>query len=781
MFKHYLKVAFRNMWKYKYQTLVSVVGLAVGFACFATAALWIRYEMTYDTFHKNADRMYRIGISQGGDTDEYSGNTQYPLAGYLKSTFPEIAKSISISSDLSCPLELEGVRHNADVICIDSSFFSMFDVKIIEGSMDFLIPGNKGAAITAAKAKQWFGNENPLGKIIKQYGAEYTVYAVVSALPKRSNYPFDVLMLSRIAEKRVPADSQWYTFYGDNTLVELVPGVDVEAFEKKLYGHKIEQSSIKHMNIMPLTSVRYKDHNTRRDVKFEHIIIFSVAGLLVIMCTLFNYLTLFISRFRIRQRELALRIVCGASNRSLFMLLSVEFFASLVIALLFGLLIINMIIPSFLKLSGISLDSSLIYLESLIYITAIILVSLLAFILILAIFRRRTLGSNIRQSNKKLFRRVSVAFQLVISIGFSFCTIIILKQMHHLHNTDLGFAIKNSGTVEIIGKVDVTALEDKMRQIPEITETYRGSPLIPQLGSIGLATSEWEDKPENAKRVRFGVLTVSEQLLSYYDFRLVEGEYLSDNDTDRDVMINESAVKAFGWHSAVGKTINDYHGHTSTVKGVVKNIYNMSPTIASEPIIYILPNPNLPAKLFLPPTILFKYSEGTWNSCRKKIEDILTKEYSNILSIIYNSEEEYDKFLKSENAMLAILTVVSLICVIVCIFGFVSIVSLTCEERRKEIAIRKINGATVKDILDIFFKEHLTLLAVGALIAFPAGYLIMRRWLEQYVLKTEMSAWIYILILFALFMAIVGCVGGRVYKTSRENPINSIKSFNLPL
>ena len=117
-----------------------------------------------------------------------------------------------------------------------------------------------------------------------------------------------------------------------------------------------------------------------------------------------------------------------------------------------------------------------------------------------------------------------------------------------------------------------------------------------------------------------------------------------------------------------------------------------------------------------------------------------------------------------------------MVCMIVCIFGFVSTVSLTCEERRKEIAIRKINGATIKDILDIFFKEHLTLLVIGALIAFPAGYLIMRRWLENYVVQTEMSAWVYVSILLALFVAIVLCVGGQVFRTSRENPINAIKN-----
>jgi ABC-type antimicrobial peptide transport system permease subunit len=120
---------------------------------------------------------------------------------------------------------------------------------------------------------------------------------------------------------------------------------------------------------------------------------------------------------------------------------------------------------------------------------------------------------------------------------------------------------------------------------------------------------------------------------------------------------------------------------------------------------------------------------------------------------------------------------VSLVCVIVCVFGFVSMVSLTCEERRKEIAIRKINGATIKDILDIFFKEYLTLLVIGALIAFPAGYLVMKRWLEDYVVQTEISAWIYASILLALIMTVVICVGGKVYRTSRANPAEEVKKF----
>jgi ABC-type lipoprotein release transport system permease subunit len=174
---------------------------------------------------------------------------------------------------------------------------------------------------------------------------------------------------------------------------------------------------------------------------------------------------------------------------------------------------------------------------------------------------------------------------------------------------------------------------------------------------------------------------------------------------------------------------------------------------------------------------VFKYHKGAWKTCRKKIAEIAKAEFPTVSIDIFNSQEEYDKFMKSENILLRILTMISTVCVIVCVFGFVSIVSLTCEERRKEIAIRKINGATIKDILDIFFKEYLTLLAVGALIAFPAGYVIMKRWLENYILQTTINAWIFVLIFLALITAIVLCVGGRVYKTSRENPINSISKL----
>jgi hypothetical protein len=762
MIKHYLKVAFRNMWKYRRQTLVSIIGLAVGFACFAMATLWIRYEMTYDSFHKNADRIYCV-----------AGNGHYLLPGHLKAAFPEIASACSIKPDDS-EIEIDGVRQRADFLGIDSLFLGMFDVKVVEGSMDFLISDSENVAVTRAKAVRLFGNESPVGKRFKMNKNEYTVCAVVTGFPKHSNYPFDFLQALR------PED-RWNYTHGEQTLVEIMPDTDMETFGKKLYGYKIPESYglVGEIRLNPLTSMHYESPKVKRDVEFQQIVLFAAIGSLLVLCTLFNYLTLFVSRFGTRQKELALRVIYGASGRSLLAMLSAEFLISLVTALLAGACLIQLVTPLFRTVSGVRLELPAIYLESTVYIAAIIAVALAAFLLTLAVFKRRTLSANMH-GNKKIFRKMSIAVQLVVSIVFAFCTAIILKQMYHLHNTDLGFAFKNRGLIYLQTDYgSVKMLNEKIKQIPEIEESLCGyNPLLPRLGWVNYRISEWEDREKDSKSFDIEQVFVSEQFVKYYEIELVGGDFLNESDdVKRDVLINESAAKALGWNigEAAGKTFENYR-----VKGIVKNIYNLSPTIAAKPVFYCHPDSwyDKSGKRYANDensVILFRYSEGSWKTCLEKIRKIIAAELPDIPQSITNTEEEYNNYLKSENILLAILTVISITCVIVCVFGFVSMVSLTCEERRREIAIRKINGATVKDILDIFFKEHLTLLAVGALIAFPAGYIIMKRWLENYVIQTEMSAWIYVAILLALIMAIVLCVGGQVYRTSRENPIEAIK------
>jgi len=800
MLIHNLKIAFRNIRKYKNQTLISVIGLAVGFTCFALAMLWIRYEMTFDSFHKNAKNMYVVYTPNSNIQTGYDRITPYPLATYLKETFPEIANAIQLyPPSRGRTVNVEGAEIPALVIMADSSFLRMFDVKILEGSIEFLIIGSNKYAITQEKARQLFGDENPIGKTL--YDGRNEICAVVSGMSKQSNYAFDFVMPFG---SYVTNPNQMWDIPAGNTIIELFPGTNVEAFEKKLYGHETGEArrNLSKMTIKPLTKLRYLDPNIEKEVTFQHILIFALSGLLVILCSLFNYLTLFMSRFRMRQKELALRVVCGASGISLMEMLSVEFMLTLFFAVVFGFLLTELVHKPFLTLSEIKMELPAIFSESLMYVGGIILVSLLAFWLILFVFRRRNLDVSIRRSNKKLFRKISVVVQLVISVGFAFCTIVILKQMYFLHHTDeLGFSFKNRGSIlvyENLGNPSEINIDDRLaevlrseiplisqlKQIPEITEVIEGaSHLLPQRGRQSREISSWDDKSANVENVSMETMIVSSDYIAFYDFRLIAGDILTDADPASMVLLNESAVKAFGWHDPIGKQFDD---GKFTVKGVIKHIYNFAPTIPGKPVVYR--KPQTPAEniiaisigrsgdsgsvISLGRLVLFKYHEGTWKTLMGKIEQ-LKDEHS--ITETFNAEEIYDNYLKSEKALLKLLYFVSAICILICVFGFVSLVSLTCEERRKEIAIRKINGATAGNILAMFAKEYILLLFIGAMIAFTTGYFIMQRWLEQYVKQTSISAWIYLSIVFVLALVIVLCVGWQVWRASIENPAEVVK------
>jgi ABC-type antimicrobial peptide transport system permease subunit len=287
------------------------------------------------------------------------------------------------------------------------------------------------------------------------------------------------------------------------------------------------------------------------------------------------------------------------------------------------------------------------------------------------------------------------------------------------------------------------------------------------MGRQSRSWKNWDDKPSGADDIEIEIFYISKQYFNFYELQLIDGEMLNENDARKNVLINESAVKAFGWEHPVGKTFSGIN-----VKGVIKNVYNFSPIVPVKPSMYMINLENYNNVSF----ILFKYQEGKWDVSKNKIEQFLKEKYPDQHYNFKNTEETYDEFFQSENALLKLLSLVSLVCIIISIFGFFSLISLSCEERRKEIAIRKINGATLLDILNLFFKTYFPLLIIGAAIAFPIAYFIMKQWIEKYVRQTDISAWIYITILLVMASIIVLCVGWRIYKASVENPAEVVKT-----
>ena len=786
MIKHCLKIAIRNLVKYKVQSAVSILGLAVGFVCFSLSLYWIHYEMTYDHFRQDADRIYMVRTNDEYTEGKISTRVPYSLAAYLAQHFPDIAVAAPFHL-ISERISVNDKYQDAVFSSADSAWMNLMDIRIIKGNRNFMLPkDNAEIAITEEAAKKWFRTEDPIGKEVKMLRRTKKICAIVQAENRHTNFPFDFIGNPELGK------TWWYITW--SILIKVKPDTDIEELESKINANlpaELKQvtltrkTGIERIILTPLSKLHYaKDFRDDKEagITFQYIIYFSIAGILIITCALINYLTLFINRMRVRQREMALRMIHGANIRSLVSLLTVEFLLLLACAVTTGFLLIEICFPSFIELTGIDTAKSSLYGEAFLFIGLISLIILTAIIGLLYILYHRSLHLSLRyntgRSTGTQLRRGSIVLQLFVCLSFIGCTVLINQQLDYLRHRDLGLKIKNRGSFSVMGDMDYTPLIRKIKELPMITEVMQPDyyPIVSQLTAIG-QFDNWEglDIPIDTP-VPVKLFLGKEDFFRFYDITLLAGEWLDDLSTYEDIIINESLARRMGWspQEAIGKHIIQSY-ITYTIVGVVKDCHYGAPTLPIPHTGFLVGEQM--GLMQRSAGILFKYKEGTWNECRKALEHLYQTECSpeNILRL--NSEEEvYNNYLRSEEMLTRLLSFASLVCILTAMFGIYSLVTLTCEQRRKEIAIRKVNGATVWSILFLFFREYLIMLCIAALFAFPITYVTIKQWILNYVRQVSISPLPFILILIGLALTVIAGISWRVWKAANENPAEVIKN-----
>lgn len=771
MVQHYLKIAFRNLLKYKTQTLISIIGLAIGYTCFALANMWIHYEMTFDSDYDGTDRMYILYKKNVMSDTGYNTNMPYPASTILKEEFPEVEAASAYSRWNDFELKVDGKSVvKTHVMQSDSCLMNMFDISVISGSMDFLYSDEK-IALTEEMASLLFDTpEKALGeKVTINNDEKRTVCAIIKGL-EHSNLSFGYWGEGAYFRG---FQNDWMNI-GFRIIIKLRKGIDPNAFQAKLntFNKKADSrdpvSVFEGVQLMPLTQYHYSTINEEKSIKFYYLILFSVAGGLVILCSLFNYISLFITRINMRDKELKLRKVCGSSITSMFLLLTTEYLMIISISGLLGMTLVELFLPVFRDLSGISGN---IYGESLLFFIVIIAFS---FIMVLPFIFRLTPAK--KNSNRFLFRKCSIIFQLIIGILFIFCMTVILKQIYFLTNTDLGWERRNIATIARIYPGDsFDEIADKTAQLPCTQEVLKGHwGLLPRGASLSLHLEKWDEKQDSVKGCSILALGESEELARFYRLKLIAGEMLKKEDNNK-TMINESAAKALGMSNPIGKNIYLNHDKAVTIIGLIKDFHTTPPTIPVQPTMFIGEH-GINGFSLGGGEILIKFHEGKWNDLKSGVDSMFSKSYPNTKYKLFKVEDVYAEYLKSETTLLKLLSFVSIVCILISAFGIFSLVTLSCEQRRKEIAIRKVNGATIKDILIIFIKEYVMFLIIASVIAFPIGYILMKQWLESYVEQTFISPWIYIAIFTGIAFVIAICIGWRVWQAAKQNPAKTIKT-----
>ena len=779
MLLHNIELAFQQMKKYRLQSVVSIISLGIGFACFALAMLWIRYERTFDTQHPEAERLYVVYQREGLSVRE-------PLGEHLATILPEVETSTKLFQSDEHIL-IEGVKHEIKDMECDSTLMELMGIEVIEGDRNFWM--QKGQyAVTQEFATRVWGTESPIGKRFTTVWSdrEKTIAAVVRGYGRHSNVPFEMLYGKE-------GDDNWYSSRG-YVLARLRPNVDGEAFMQKMDTFVVKVPDTVHdwgiggafdysgLGAVPITEFRQVLSDSGETaslsaatglVQFRHIRLIALAGILLILSGLLNYLTLFLNRIFIRQREVVLRTVFGATTRNIMVMLFTEYALLLVIALGCGLFFMEALLPWFRGLTGIATTRPAIYAETLIYSAVVMVAGFLLSAPVIGYFRRRSAQHSLQgrgaQHTYQNFRKVSVVVQMIISISFIFCTVVMMMQLEKLRHTNPGFERQNMAVLHLYNDNDRQAMAQHLNEMPEIKEWHEGYSLFPRSGMIGFGLGVGGTSME--KRINSIMVLGAKDFQQFYGLRLKEGRWIEEGDKDGAV-VTESVVKELDVENPIGIRLELSKEEGYTIVGVVEDIYYRGPTDKAENHLFCN---DLYGSSYGDGDYLIKYHPGTWASLRKKLTDLLDNpETGKVTYRLQNCEEEYDKIILSELTLRQLMAAVSLVCILISLFGIWSMIMLNCEQRRKEIAVRKVFGATAGQVLWQFFSEYMLLLVIAALVAFPIGYVCMKPWVEQYVLQTEISWWIYVGIFLIVTLLVNLCIGWRVWKTAHAHPADEI-------
>ena len=762
MIQHYFIIAIRNICKYKLQSIISLLGLGISFACVSLAIYWNHYEVSFDSFHQNADRIYSARMLQTELNQIFgiAGDVIVPL----KRDYQEVEKACGIQSNSVDIADSEKKmlfpEESVSFVEATSDVFDIFDFDWIAGNGQAVLSGVNKIAVSEAVANK-IADGSPLGFKLLINKQLYEVSGIYRTWTTHSNLRPDILHI--VPEMDEKSSCSIYAL--------LRTGIDVEKFIRKIKNDTISyrfgsRQFPQVLNLWtPLKALHYTYPENERNVHMRDVYLFTGFAVLLSLCALLNYLTLFISRIRTRGRDMALRVMCGSSTGQLGVLLMTEYFLLLLASLLVSILFVEIAIPSFMELSQIAVERGSIYKGCGYLLVFILFMSLQLSLVPVFYFRRKVLRVQIDAVPVHLsnngFRLTAVCLQLTVSLFFMFCTTMMMKQIHHLLYTDINVERKQIGVVQ--SQIGANRIMDILRQIPVVKEKVPlFNVLFPYVDGSSMSIHSWEGKAIDTPPISGRIVIINDSIAHFYDIELKEGTQ-TFNLQDKECLINETFARSMKTDNPVGKHLQSF----GVVKGVVYDFQSQSPTSPVPAIVFCSTH-----SAFEPRSVAFKY-EDDFLTVERIVREIFDRD--GITYSLEDCEAEYRKLLKPEHNILKLLGVLFAVSMLMALFGIYALMVQACEKHRKEIAIRKVNGAHVINILSLFFRQYMQQVMVAAIIAFPTGYWVIKCWLEQYTLQTEISFWVFLFVFFSTVLLVTLCVGYNVWRAANENPANVIR------
>jgi ABC-type antimicrobial peptide transport system permease subunit len=753
MIKILLNTVIRNLYKQKTYSVINILGLATGVTCTLLILIWVNYEISFDTYHKDIERIYTVYENQQyADGDVFSVySTPSPLAGSLKNEYPEVefsSRMVSTWGQLVLSANGKTFVENGGKV-VDPDFFKIFSIPVLFG--DYISPlANENTIVLSQNlSDKLFGDIDPTGLSVEVNSRyQFIVGAVVENAPENSSIHYDFFLPFKFFQDYWEYDLNDWEANSFHTFLKLKDGANSNYLAANIKYHirqRIPYSNVE-LDLQKFDKYHLYSISKNKAGPIWYVQVFLLVAILILLIACFNYMNLATARSERRAREVAIRKVVGAQRKGLIGLFLIESIVFTIIALGMAIVFVELLLPVFSDLTNRTLSlnpTNLKFLLAVVFIvltTGVLSGSYPAFFL--SSFLPIQVIRGVFRQDSAMLRKVLVVIQFTMSIALFICTCVIYKQLNFLQDSDIGYNKDNIVYVEMLDEFykEYSELKGELLKIPGV-QWITAANQMPVNFSNSTWDVNWPGKSDDSEQVLFQLSFVDFDFIETFEMDVIQGRGFSKEfgeDTLK-FIINESAAEKMDMVYTIGEKISLWN-YTGEVIGIVKNFNFNSLQVGVNPLI-MMRNPRS-----------FKYigirigddKEPILNRIRKVWAQRFTQAPFNYRFL----EEDFDYFYQAESRMGKLFASFTLIAFIISCLGLFGLVSFITENKAREVALRKVFGANVDNVFQLLFKEILKWIMLSIAIAWILSFFAMEWWLNGFAYRIEIGIGIFILAAF---------------------------------
>lgn len=802
MFRNYFKTALRNLKKNKIFSLINVLGLSIGIACFMLIAVFVYSELSYDKYPAEAENIYRVMVSVVGNGNvAVYPNVDVAVGEGIKNAFPEVKASTRLVTASDFVKHDDKQFKEEHLAFTDSNFLQMFSIPLIEGDAKNALVQPNSVVITKALAKKYFGGEDAIGKtlVIGLHNTVYKVTGIIDKVPDNSHFHFDAFM----SLSTFPNTAGTWSNIGYYTYLLLNKNADPKKLEAKFpqLVAKYVVPEIQHdmgvslaeaqksvnlflFSLQPLTDIHLHS-NTKYELEpngdIQYVYIFSALAIFILLLACVNFTNLSTARAAKRSREVGIRKVMGSVKKQLVLQFLAESVLFAFFAMMCAYFLIFILLPYFNEVANKNISFSFFFsFQSILFmffisITAGVLAGIYPAFFLSSFNTIKVLkGASLQGSQRKPLRSSLIVFQFFVSTALIIATIIVYQQLHYMQNKKLGYdkdQVLFLPDARLLGD-DQTAFEQELLKDSRVASATI-SRSVP--GAEFMDGTEIYPKNENGNgtEIHANIYHVDYDYIRTLGIRVIQGRNFSrefSTDSTSGIVINEAAVRELGWtnETAVGKSIVRSGQREYKVIGVVADFNYASLKQKVAPMMMMLGRNS--------GGLLIKIKTG---NVKDFLSDLKKKwsAFNPAGPLEYNFlDEKFAALYKNEQRTQQIFSAFAVLAIIIAGLGLFGLSAFVMEQRTKEIGIRKVLGASVKNVLLLVSKEFLVLVAIAFIISIPVTWWAMHAWLQDFAYRINISAWFFVTAGIAVTVIALLTISFQTIKAALANPVKSLRT-----